>query len=187
VVEKDLLWFLNGIDCNVKSVKFSPSGEFLAGVYESPGGSGYSVIFLFNPITGAHLKTIKTPSNGIAFFPSSKYLCSVEQSKLIIWDLITWKKFKKLNHKSNRKFVYGITSFAITPNEKYIISGAEDIHIWDFPSGNKIHTLKGFGREIGCYIISLAISPDSKFLIASPHSESGAKDKDIKIWDIKTG
>lgn len=62
-----------------------------------------------------------------------------------------------------------------------------DIQIWNFPTGNKIHRLEGFRSEIGGHIQSLAISPDSAFLIASSGSESGSKDQEIKIWDMKTG
>lgn len=123
MVENDLLNIMKGINSSISSLKFSPSGEVLGGVFDSQDRAGF---FLLNPISGEYLKVIRTSihekSSGIAFFPNSKYLCTAQQNKLIIWDLNTWKKIKKLNHKLNKNFTWarGITSFTISPNEEIL-------------------------------------------------------------------
>lgn len=72
-----------------------------------------------------------------------------------------------------------ITSLAISPDVKTIVSGSSDntIKIWDVKERKCLHTLVGHTSDI----TSVAISPNSKFIV------SGSRDDTIKIWDIENG
>ncbi|MFW9820465.1 MAG: WD40 repeat domain-containing protein, partial [Candidatus Thorarchaeota archaeon] len=73
----------------------------------------------------------------------------------------------------------GITSIAISPDNKSIASGSKDklIKIWDLNTGKLLRTLRGHKK----YINSVAISSDGKYII------SGSNDKTVKIWNLDTG
>ena len=178
--DNDLLWSKSGINKSMNVIGFSSNGEFLA-------AAGKEYISFFNPISGELLSSRYRSSTGrIALFPKNKYLCICKRGKLIIRDIVTWKKYMKLSHRNpiGRRNDPYIESLVISPNEEYIIGGAKDIQVWDFPSGNVIHRLEGHGAggSIGC----LAISPNNSFLISgSYHLEE--KDNEIRIWYIGSG
>ncbi len=72
-----------------------------------------------------------------------------------------------------------VSSVAITPNGKYVISGSYDttLKLWDIKSGKEIKTLKGHKS----YITAIVITPDGKYVI------SASRDETLKIWDIQSG
>ncbi len=75
---------------------------------------------------------------------------------------------------------YGmVTSIAVTPDAKHIISGSFDktIKVWDLESGKDILTLSGHAD----WVSSVTITPDAKNII------SGSSDKTIKVWDSESG
>ncbi|MFX0040138.1 MAG: NosD domain-containing protein [Promethearchaeota archaeon] len=73
----------------------------------------------------------------------------------------------------------GISSIAISPDNKYIISGSKDttIKIWERDTGKLLRSLRGHKK----YINSVVVSPDGKYII------SGSNDKTVKVWDLNTG
>ena len=97
-------------------------------------------------------------------------------SKKDIDTLVQDFKFRPfLSEKSHSKY---ITSIAISPNGKYVVSGSRDnsIKIWDIETSTCLNTLENHSD----FVSSVAISPDGKYIV------SGSYDKTIKIWDIKT-
>jgi WD40 repeat protein len=72
-----------------------------------------------------------------------------------------------------------VTSVAISPDGKYIVSGNYDntIKLWDIESGKEIRNFEGHSSIVA----SVAISPDGKYIV------SGSHDKTVKLWDIESG
>jgi WD40 repeat protein len=72
-----------------------------------------------------------------------------------------------------------ITSCAISPDGKRIVSGSGDktLKIWDLESGAELATIKGHTKEVK----ACAISPDGRRII------SGSADMTLKVWDVETG
>lgn len=72
-----------------------------------------------------------------------------------------------------------VMSVAITPDEKYIVSGSQDrtIKLWDIQSGKELRSFEGHTS----YVSSVAITPDGKHIV------SGGSDNTIKLWEIQSG
>ncbi len=110
-------------------------------------------------------ETIVSGSSGMGS-PSS-----VIDSSIRIWDRDTGKLLNTLKgHK------VGVTSVAISNDEKTIISGSFDntIRIWDKDSGRLLNILTGLKDTVTC----VNISGDKKTIVSS------TSDNFIKIWDI---
>jgi WD40 repeat protein len=67
-----------------------------------------------------------------------------------------------------------VTSVAISPDNKYIVSGGWDccVYVWDAETGNLIHSFEGHCMAANC----LAWSPDGKFIV------SGSADWTARVW-----
>lgn len=82
------------------------------------------------------------------------------------------KKFNKVL----RGHAETVTSLALTPDNKYIVSGSQDysVKVWSVHTLEEEFTLLGHTSSI----TSLAVTPDGKQII------SGSEDQTIKIWNI---
>ena len=72
-----------------------------------------------------------------------------------------------------------VSSVAVTPDGKYVVSGSSDetIKLWDIKTGEVIRTFEGHTS----YVSSVAVTSNGKYVV------SGSWDETIKLWDIKTG
>ncbi|MCX5717404.1 MAG: WD40 repeat domain-containing protein [Nitrospirae bacterium] len=72
-----------------------------------------------------------------------------------------------------------ITSMAISPDGRYMLSGSQDttIKLWDVSTGREVRTFQGHSG----FVNSVAFSPDGRYAV------SGSTDKTIKFWDVSTG
>jgi WD40 repeat protein len=91
------------------------------------------------------------------------------------WDgtILSEKTFSNESHEGP------ITSIALTPNGKYIVSGSSDntIRVWDLESGKCLKTLREHEKSVN----AVAVTADSSKVI------SGSSDKTIRVWDLESG
>jgi WD40 repeat protein len=72
-----------------------------------------------------------------------------------------------------------VTSLAISPDERYLLTGSADntAKLWDMATGIEICTFKGHSKDI----FSVAISLNGQYIL------TGSNDKTAKLWDLATG
>lgn len=100
-----------------------------------------------------------------------------KKMSLVHFQFITNSDFANYGSITSKKIHNdSITTMAFTRNNRYLISGGDDNHVYimDAKTLKIIHTLR-------CYVKSLAITPDDKLVL------TGEKNGNIRVWDIKTG
>ena len=77
------------------------------------------------------------------------------------------------------KSAYVPTTFAISPDGKYGLSGSTDktIRLWDLSEGKQVNLLTGHTGTVA----KARFSPDGKYIL------SGGNDKAIRLWDASSG
>ena len=152
----------------IKSVAFSPDGKCVL-VY-------IKKVYILGVESGK-VETLKEHTDYVssaAYSPDGKYVVSVANDKVYIWDVETGTTIKTLNE--NRE---SVTSVAYSTDGKYVVSGSNDrtVRIWDVESGTAIKTLNGHTE----YVSAVAYSPDGKYVV------SGSGHGTVRIWDIASG
>ena len=130
-------------------------------------------------------KFLRRDSIVVAICPDSKYFVSGGKDGTIkIWNFEKYEKPIKVFCRRPgffHRFWPGspITSAAISPDGKYIVSGSRDstIEVWNMEDGKLIRTLRGHEGDV----TSVAISPDGKYIV------SGSRDSTIKVWNMEDG
>jgi len=122
-----------------------------------------------------HIKRV----NSVAFSSDGKYaLTGSWDNTLKLWDIASGREVRTF---------YGtekVTSIAISPNGKHVISGDEDegknLKLWDMASGKRIRTFSGDWEIIGMQDTeNVVFSPDGKYVL------SGGKN--LNLWDTASG
>jgi len=144
------------------------NGEYLTAVTVSPDNQ----VFAYGSDSGAiNVYDMKTKENVLFLMPPN-YGVSVEgeANNLMSGGLEISGKIPLQKT---------IKSLAITPNNKFLISGGADksIRIIDIDQKKEVYAFKDIHKRV---IYAVAITPNSQFIV------SGSEDKSIKIIDFKT-
>ncbi|MCL2295098.1 MAG: HAD hydrolase-like protein [Spirochaetes bacterium] len=165
------------------------------------GNEGHGINLMRSGIQGTSERLIRTFEGhssivlSVAFSPNSKYIISggssnlktdeSENNTLMLWEVKSGNLVYTIeNHAGD-----SVRSAAFSPNGKYIISGATgttvaNLQLWDTGTGCFIKSfggIKDFLIGHQCNVLSIAISPDSKRIVA------GVNYKVFKLWDIEKG
>ncbi len=73
----------------------------------------------------------------------------------------------------------GVTSVAVTPDGKYVVSGSGDktLRLWELATGQEVRRFTGHEGSV----TSVAVTPDGKYVV------SGSDDKTVRLWELATG
>ena len=150
----------------VNALAFSPNGQILV------TGSSNGTIRLWTS-TLARRQTLEGHTqaiNAIAISPDNNTLASASEDGTIkIWDLNTGEEEGVIVASTSP-----VKSLVFSADSRTIVSGGEQITLWDTIAERKLQTFFGHSEEV----TSLAITPDGKSLV------SGSLDRTIKVWRI---
>ncbi|MBD0346441.1 MAG: WD40 repeat domain-containing protein [Coleofasciculus sp. Co-bin14] len=131
-------------------------------------------IHLWNLSTGQIARTFGEPANWVNCFVLSRdgqtLFCGHEDATIRIYALSKGRKVSSL--KGNTQ---PVSCLALSPDEQILVSGTEDIKVWDCKTGREICAFKEHSYGVNC----LAISPNGQTLF------SGSNDYTIKVWDLR--
>jgi WD40 repeat protein len=166
----------------VRSVAFSPNGQFLA------SGSWDTTIKLWDVAGGREVRTLTGHTdwvNSVAFSPNGQLLASGSDDKTIkLWDVASGREVRTLTGHTD-----WVNSVAFSPNGQLLASGSDDktIKLWDVASGREVRTLSGHTY----WVLSVAFSPDGRLLASGScgkfDSHGTCIQGEVKLWDVTSG
>ncbi|KAJ3736615.1 WD40-repeat-containing domain protein [Lentinula guzmanii] len=162
-------------DLFIRSVCFSPDGEYLA-----TGAEDKQI-----RIWDIQRKKIRNIFDGhqqeicsLDFSADGRLIVSGSGDKTArIWDMVEGtSKVLTINDPDLLNNDAGVTSVAISPNGQYVAAGSLDtvVRIWEVATGMLVERLRGHTNGVH----SVAFTPDGKGLV------SGSLDKTLKYWDV---
>lgn len=168
----------------IKDLALSPSEKYLA------FGGDVGVLNLQN----WRYKIIKKNISGDIGFIDNEKLLAADGRRVVGWNIETGKQFLSLVE--DKKYGVGLDHLALSPDKKYLFYGMYDekhdrtvIKEYDLHNHKFIQTF--FAPELHYSVLSLAVTPDSRYLISGTRNdawvdEDGYVRKTLIVWDIET-
>lgn len=163
-------------DRSISKMALSPKGEFLI----TANGSSF---FKRDSRTGRILKRgelknggVKNTITAITVSPSGKrFAVGCASGKIYVIDPRTFSVLQTCTVDDAMPF--GVCSLLISPDDQKLVSGFQDIFVWNMNTGNLLHTLKNAGYVLS----SLALDQKGQTLF------SGGNSGTIRVWDMESG
>jgi WD40 repeat protein len=160
------------------TVAFSPDGSLLAS-----GGRDLkwkkAEVKLWDLRTRAELASLRgvaDPVSRLAFSPDGKTIAVGDiRGRVFLWDVASKKVRRCLKVKGHTS----VSEVIWSCDGRRLVSGGNDIRIWDPARGELLATLPVGDDTDDCF--GLAITKDGKLLASGSHRGN------IRVWDIATG
>jgi WD40 repeat protein len=166
----------------VRSVAFSPNGQFLA------SGSWDTTIKLWDVAGGREVRTLTGHTdwvNSVAFSPNGQFLASGSWDTTIkLWEVASGREVRTLTGHTD-----WVNSVAFNPDGQFLASGSDDktIKLWEVASGREVRTLTGHTD----WVNSVAFSPDGRLLASGScgkfDSHGNCIQGEVKLWEVTSG
>jgi WD40 repeat protein len=160
----------------VQAVAFSPDGMQLASGTAADKES--CPVYLWDAESGKQVQTFKGHRLGVTsvhFTPDGKrLLTSGSDGLLILWDAVTGKELKRMEHGSKPGVIYHA---ALSPDGKRALTaGFNDrvVRLWDLEKGKEIKHFEGHPGAV----LDVAFSPDGKRALSCDSQYT------IKLWKL---
>jgi WD40 repeat protein/tetratricopeptide (TPR) repeat protein len=177
----------------VNSVAVTPDGKYVV------SGSHDNTVRLWELATGKEVRRFtghEAAVISVAVAPDGRYIVSGSggvwankdwvkiDNTVRLWELATGKEVRRFTGHE-----YAVSSVAVTPDGKYVVSGIDDgVRLWDLATGKEVRRFMGHQD----WVRSVAVTPDGKYIV----SGSGGKwvnkawvesDTTVRVWDLATG
>ena len=177
-------------------VAFSPDGRYIANTGGDPltsyGGSHLEKgVMLWDITTESEVSVHESlpPATVMRFSNNSKALVFLSLSRDTIYRVDVETGKTTTTKMGERKRTLHLEKYALTEDRIAIGSDEGSIELWDTTTGQKISTLRKFGKEIRLpnsypdknQVLTMEFSPDGTRLA------TGNLDTTIQIWDTSTG
>jgi WD40 repeat protein len=176
---------------------FSPNGQFLAVMLNTPGKRFVERMQFWDMVTGKHISNFTAPVYWRGFSPDGKRFVSkiALDNSGKAWTIAFWEttgaRGSYIRVLDDRQEGYR-PPLIFSPDGKFLatvpgklMSSADVIDVWDTHTGKKIRTfrpsLNGF---YGLWIRDLVVSPDGRGLAVSAHRiNNNGGNYAIELWD----